>query len=163
MIVISMSFRIFVVISVTMSAVGKAIALISDYAKAKAAALRILWLQQRISEIDPHDQSGITLVRAHLTDHSKTLGLCRMKSKVASSFSMFAFAIQHARQWLFCATAPSDVLSMAPRHWSVHRDVASRRASPSCNASTILGMAKSSSTDTTSKCSTSSGSDQSSG
>ena len=75
MVVKSISFRIFVVISVTMSVVGKAMAFISDYAKAKAAALRILWLQQRVSEIDPHDQSGIILVRSHLTDQSETLSV----------------------------------------------------------------------------------------
>ena len=159
-----MPSRVYVVANFAMSVAGRAMALISDYAKAKAAALRILWLQKRVSEIDPHDQSGIILVRSHVTDHSKRLGVsvCRMKSKVASSFSMFAFDTQHVRLFPFCATSPSVVLSMAPRHWSVHRDVASRRASLCCNASTILGMAKSCSMDTTSKCSTSSGSDHSS-
>ena len=73
MIVESMSSRVYVVTNFAMSVAGRAMALISDYAKAKAAALHILWLQQRVPEIDPHDQSGIILVRSHITDQLETL------------------------------------------------------------------------------------------
>lgn len=48
-----------------MTAAGKAMVLIPDYAKAKAAALRILRLQQRVSQIDPQETAGIILVSLH--------------------------------------------------------------------------------------------------
>jgi hypothetical protein len=42
--------------------VGRSIAMIPDYSKAKAAALRIMKLHKMESEIDPNDESGIILV-----------------------------------------------------------------------------------------------------
>ena len=55
--------RVFVVITFAMVAVGRAMAMIPDYSKGKAAAIRIMRLNERQSLIDPSDQSGITLVR----------------------------------------------------------------------------------------------------
>ena len=55
--------RVFVVIVFAMMAVGRAIAMIPDYSKGKAAAIRIMRLNKRQSLIDPSDQSGIILVR----------------------------------------------------------------------------------------------------
>ncbi len=43
-------------------AVGRSLAMIPDYSKAKQAALRIMRLNKRQSPIDPHDESGIILV-----------------------------------------------------------------------------------------------------
>jgi hypothetical protein len=43
-------------------AVGNGMAMIPDYSKAKKAALRIMKLEKRESQIDPHDESGIILV-----------------------------------------------------------------------------------------------------
>jgi hypothetical protein len=43
-------------------AVGHAMAIIPDYSKAKKAALRIMKLHKRESQIDPTDESGIILV-----------------------------------------------------------------------------------------------------
>ena len=45
-----------------MTTVGRALALIPDYSKAKAAAIRILRLSNEKSSIDPTDPSGIILV-----------------------------------------------------------------------------------------------------
>ena len=45
-----------------MVTVGRSMAMIPDYSKAKKAALRIIKLNNRQSEINPHDESGITLV-----------------------------------------------------------------------------------------------------
>ncbi len=46
----------------TMISIGRALAMIPDYSKAKRAAIRILQLLERKSQIDPHDESGIILV-----------------------------------------------------------------------------------------------------
>ena len=46
-----------------MMSIGRALAMIPDYSKAKNAAVRILQLLKRKSQIDPHDESGIILVR----------------------------------------------------------------------------------------------------
>ncbi|CAF4062772.1 unnamed protein product [Rotaria sordida] len=53
--------RILVAITFTTVIIGRAIAMIPDYSKAQQAALRILQLDQRQSEINPHDESGIIL------------------------------------------------------------------------------------------------------
>ncbi len=42
--------------------VGRSMAMIPDYSKAKRAALRIIRLNKRQSKINPHDESGIILV-----------------------------------------------------------------------------------------------------
>ena len=55
--------RVFVVIVFAMMAVGRAMAMVPDYSKGKAAAIRIMRLNQRQSQIDPSDRSGIILVR----------------------------------------------------------------------------------------------------
>lgn len=47
-----------------MMAVGRSMAMVPDYSKAKKAALRIIKLNKRQSEINPHDESGIILVIA---------------------------------------------------------------------------------------------------
>ena len=54
--------RVFVVITFAMMSVGRTMSMMSDYSKAKAAALRIIGLDKRVSEINPHDDSGIILV-----------------------------------------------------------------------------------------------------
>ena len=54
--------RVFAVITFAMLSVGRSMAMIPDYSKAKTAALRILRLTKRQSEINPHDESGIILV-----------------------------------------------------------------------------------------------------
>ena len=45
----------------TIFSVGRCIAIIPDYSKAKAAALRIMKLNDRESRIDPHDETGVIL------------------------------------------------------------------------------------------------------
>ena len=45
-----------------MMTVGRSMALIPDYSKGKAAALRIIQLNKRQSQINPNDESGIILV-----------------------------------------------------------------------------------------------------
>ncbi len=55
-------YRVFVVITFAMISVGRSMAMIPDYSKAKQAALRIMQLNKRQSQIDPHDESGIILV-----------------------------------------------------------------------------------------------------
>ena len=58
--------RVFVVITFAMMSVGRTMSMMSDYSKAKAAALRIIRLDKRVSEINPHDDSGIILVSESL-------------------------------------------------------------------------------------------------
>lgn len=55
--------RVVLVLLFAMMSIGRALAMIPDYSKAKHAAVRILQLLQRKSQIDPHDESGIILVR----------------------------------------------------------------------------------------------------
>jgi ABC-type multidrug transport system fused ATPase/permease subunit len=45
-----------------MLSVGRSMAMIPDYSKAKIAALRIMELNKRQSKIDPNDESGLILV-----------------------------------------------------------------------------------------------------
>lgn len=45
-----------------MISTGRCMAVMSDYSKARKAALGILELDQRKSQINPHDQSGVILV-----------------------------------------------------------------------------------------------------
>ncbi len=59
-------FRVFAVITFAMLAVGRSMAMIPDYSKGKQAALRIVRLNKRQSEINPHDESGIILVCIHI-------------------------------------------------------------------------------------------------
>ncbi|CAF3938442.1 unnamed protein product [Rotaria sordida] len=54
-------FRVFIVITFAMITVGRSMAMIPGYAKAKNAASRIMRLNDRQSEINPHDESGIIL------------------------------------------------------------------------------------------------------
>ncbi|CAF0756890.1 unnamed protein product [Adineta steineri] len=54
-------FRVFAVITFAMITVGRSMAMIPDYKKGKMAALRIIRLSKRQSEINPHDESGIIL------------------------------------------------------------------------------------------------------
>lgn len=54
--------RVFAVITFAMMAVGRSMAMIPDYSKGKMAALRIMRLHKRRSEINPNDDSGIILV-----------------------------------------------------------------------------------------------------
>ncbi|CAF2623577.1 unnamed protein product [Rotaria sp. Silwood2] len=54
-------FRTFAVITFAMMTIGRSMAMIPGYAKAKTAALRIMRLNKRQSQIDPHDGSGIIL------------------------------------------------------------------------------------------------------
>ena len=61
-----MFIRILVAITFATVIIGRAIAMIPDYSKAQQAALRILQLDQRQSEINPHDESGIILVCINL-------------------------------------------------------------------------------------------------
>ncbi|CAF4289372.1 unnamed protein product, partial [Rotaria sordida] len=44
-----------------MTTVGRSMSLIPDYSKAKKAALRIIRINERKSQINPHDESGIIL------------------------------------------------------------------------------------------------------
>jgi len=55
------NIRVFAVITFAMLAVGRSMAMIPDYSKGKKAALRIIKLNKRQSQIDPHDSSGIIL------------------------------------------------------------------------------------------------------
>lgn len=48
-----------------MLSVGRSMAMIPDYSKGKQAALRIIRLNKRQSQINPHDESGIILVRIY--------------------------------------------------------------------------------------------------
>jgi len=45
-----------------MMTVGRSMGMIPDYSKGKAAAIRIMRLNKRVSQINPHDESGIILV-----------------------------------------------------------------------------------------------------
>ncbi|CAF3793980.1 unnamed protein product [Rotaria sordida] len=54
-------FRVYAVITFTMVQIGYSMALIPDYSKAKKAALRIMRLNRRQSQINPYDESGIIL------------------------------------------------------------------------------------------------------
>ncbi len=45
-----------------MMSVGRSMAMIPDYSKAKQSALRIMRLNKRQSQINPNDESGIILV-----------------------------------------------------------------------------------------------------
>ena len=45
-----------------MITVGRSMGAMPDYFKARQAALRILELNERKSQINPHDQSGVILV-----------------------------------------------------------------------------------------------------
>ena len=49
-----------------MITIGRSMAMIPGYSKAKDAAIRIMRLNKRRSEINPHDDSGIILVRLHV-------------------------------------------------------------------------------------------------
>ncbi len=52
----------FSVVSTCMLSLGRSMAMIPDYSKAKTAALRIMALHKRQSQINPNDESGIILV-----------------------------------------------------------------------------------------------------
>jgi hypothetical protein len=54
--------RVFAVITFAMVSVGRSMAMIPDFSKGKQAALRIMRLHKRQSEINPHDESGIIMV-----------------------------------------------------------------------------------------------------
>jgi len=58
--------RVFAVITFAMMTVGRSMGMIPDYSKGKNAALRIMKLNKRQSQINPHDESGIILVCIHL-------------------------------------------------------------------------------------------------
>jgi hypothetical protein len=53
---------VFNVISLSIFVVGRSMAMVPDYSKAKIAALRIMKLNKRESRINPNDESGIILV-----------------------------------------------------------------------------------------------------
>jgi len=57
--------RVFAVITFAMMTVGRSMAMVPDYSKAKNAALRIMRLNKRQSQINPHDESGVILVCVH--------------------------------------------------------------------------------------------------
>jgi hypothetical protein len=63
-------YRVFVVVTFAMLVVGRSMAMIPDYSKGKKAALRILRLNKRQSEINPCDDSGLILVRHMLRNVS---------------------------------------------------------------------------------------------
>lgn len=52
----------FVVITFAMMTIGRSLAMIPGYAKAKEAATKIMRLHNRQAKINPHDDSGIILV-----------------------------------------------------------------------------------------------------
>ncbi|UJR08520.1 hypothetical protein I4U23_012783 [Adineta vaga] len=54
-------YRVFCVMILIIFIVGRSLAMMPDYSKAKAAALRIINLHKRSSLIDPNDESGIIL------------------------------------------------------------------------------------------------------
>ncbi|CAF3842426.1 unnamed protein product, partial [Rotaria sp. Silwood1] len=54
-------FRVFAVITFAMMTVGRSMAMIPGYSKAQQAALRIMKLNKRQSQINPYDESGIIL------------------------------------------------------------------------------------------------------
>lgn len=54
--------RVFSAISFAMISIGRSLGMITDYTEAKQAALRIIELNQRQSQIHWHDESGIILV-----------------------------------------------------------------------------------------------------
>lgn len=55
-------YRVFAVITFAMMAVGRSMAMVPDYSKGQQAALRIIRLNKRQSQINPHSESGIILV-----------------------------------------------------------------------------------------------------
>jgi hypothetical protein len=59
-------FRVFSVITYTAITVGRSAAMVPNYLKGKASAIRILNLIKRQSKINPEDPSGITLVNTLL-------------------------------------------------------------------------------------------------
>ncbi len=60
--------RVFAVITFAMMSVGRSMAMIPDFSKAKQSALRIMRLNKRQSQINPNDESGIILVRIHFNN-----------------------------------------------------------------------------------------------
>mgnify|MGYP006892797022 CR=1 FL=1 len=55
--------RVLVAITFAMTSIGRAIGMLDGYSQAKQAAFRIMQIDQRQSQINPHQQSGIILVR----------------------------------------------------------------------------------------------------
>jgi len=53
---------VFNVITLSIIVVGRSMAMVPDYSKAKTAALRIMKLNERESRIDPNDEAGVILV-----------------------------------------------------------------------------------------------------
>lgn len=49
-----------------MMSVGRSMAMVPDYSKGKQAALRIIRLNKRQSQINPHNESGIILVSIYM-------------------------------------------------------------------------------------------------
>lgn len=54
--------RVLVAITFAMTSIGRSIGVLDGYSQAKQAAFRIMQIDQRQSQINPHDQSGIILV-----------------------------------------------------------------------------------------------------
>jgi hypothetical protein len=55
-------YRVFAVITFAMLTVGRSMSMIPGYSKAKMAAIRIIRLNKKQSQVNPHDDSGIILV-----------------------------------------------------------------------------------------------------
>lgn len=56
--------RIYCVMVFTVFAIGRSLATLPDYGRARRAGMKILQLDKRKSEIDPNDQDGIILVNS---------------------------------------------------------------------------------------------------
>jgi hypothetical protein len=84
------------VITFAMMSVGRSMAMVPDYMKAKEAALRIMRLNNRQSQINPHDESGIILVCIHINciHFNNENFIFRKMLLVMLNFMIFAFDIQ---------------------------------------------------------------------
>jgi hypothetical protein len=79
-----------------MLSVGRSMAMIPDYSKAKIAALRIMELNKRQSKIDPNDESGLILVslfNLYIFRLKPTTFFFRIMLSVILNFMMFIFDI----------------------------------------------------------------------
>lgn len=52
-----------------MQYIGRGLSMMSNYVNARDAALRIMLLNERISQIDPNDESGFILVRTNYSSY----------------------------------------------------------------------------------------------
>ncbi len=83
------------VITLAMMTVGRSMGMIPDYSKGKAAAIRIMRLNKRVSQINPHDESGIILVCIYFESilFLRTINLYLMFRKMLSAILNFVISV----------------------------------------------------------------------